>query len=169
MKQKNTKRIAAWLSLLVTLVSVIGTGRAADSEFNLAVAMSFLTIFLIVTNIVLFASSRTSNQTSAQNPKVGSTPTPQSPTSSTAPQELHPGSNPVEPTQTRSNGASVGVFVFAGITGAVSLFCVLDLYSGRYEGSGGMGAIIPLSVLAVTVPATIILLIVALALKAVKK
>lgn len=160
METNGKQRIAAWLSLALTGAVLFGAVRAADHEFTEGVLMAFLSLIMIVITIVLFASSsKTSTRAAA---------------SETAPKATAVADLPAQPpTENKSKEglrrSAKALFIFGAIPGAISIFMVMWAWygyyiSGQFAGSGGMGGIVIYAVLVVTVPATLIIMFIALIL-----
>jgi hypothetical protein len=163
METNGKKRIAAWVSLVLTGAVLFGAVRAADHEFTEGVAMAFLSLIMIIITIVLFAtSSKTSTRAAAA---------PAAETSSKVTEVLDLPAQPA--TEAKSNEglrkAAKALFILGAIFGAISIFMVVWAWygyyiSGQFAGSGGMGGIVIYGVLVVTVPATFIIMFFALIL-----
>ena len=163
METRGNQRIAAWVSLVLTGAVLFGAVRAADHEFTEGVLMAFLSLIMIIITIVLFAtSSKTSTRATA------------APVAETASKATAVAGLPTQPP--RENKSKEGLkksakalFIFGSIPGAISIFMVFWAWygyyiSGQFAGSGGMAGIVIYGVLVVTVPATIIIMLIALTL-----
>jgi hypothetical protein len=163
METNGKKRIAAWVSLVLTGAVLVGAVRVADQEFTGGVAMAFLSLIMIIVTIVLFAtSSKTSSRVEAA---------PAAETALKATDVVDPPAQPA--TKNKSNEglkkAAKALFIFGSIPGAISIVAVVWAWygyyiSGQFAGSGGSAGIVFYAVLVVTVPATLIIMFIALIL-----
>jgi hypothetical protein len=163
METNGKKRIAAWVSLVLTGVVLFGAVRAADHEFTEGVLMAFLSLIMIVITIVLFASSSKTSSRAAVAPAA------ETASKATAAPDL-PAQPPTENKSKEGLRRSAkALYIFGAIPGAISIFMVVWAWygyyiSGQFAGSGGMGGIVIYAVLVVTVPATLIIMFIAMIL-----
>jgi beta-lactamase regulating signal transducer with metallopeptidase domain len=159
MEKNRKQRIVAWVSLVLTGAVLVWAVRVADQEFTGGVLMAFLSLIMIIITSVLFAtSSKTSKRAPAE----------------TASKATDVVDLPAQPTtEAKSNEglrkAAKALFILGAIFGAISIFMVVWAWygyniSGQFAGSGGMGGIVIYAVLVVTVPATLLLMLIALIL-----
>jgi uncharacterized membrane protein len=163
METNGKKRIVAWVSLVLTGAVLFGAVRAADHEFTEGVLMAFLSLIMIIVTIVLFA---TSSKTST---RLEVAPAAETASKATDVVDLPAQTATAAKPNEGSRKAAKALFIFGSIPGAISIFMVLwALYgyyiSGEFAGSGGMGGIVIYAVLVVTVPATLIIMFIALIL-----
>jgi len=125
--------------------------------------MAFLSLIMIIITIFIFAtSSKTSSRAAA------------APVAETASKATAVADLPAQPAKENKSKkglkkAAKALFIFGSIPGAISIFMVVWAWygyyiSGQFAGSGGSAGIIFYAVLIVTVPATLIIMFIALIL-----
>jgi hypothetical protein len=125
--------------------------------------MAFLSLIMIVITIVLFASSSKTSSRAAVAPAA------ETASKATAAPDL-PAQPPTENKSKEGLRRSAkALYIFGAIPGAISIFMVVWAWygyyiSGQFAGSGGMGGIVIYAVLVVTVPATLIIMFIAMIL-----